>query len=295
MIKDGESLLDLNPSFVGGLGTAKTRMLTSVRKRWAGSGHASVVSGVSADGYVDQLSGGIGFALSHMNYEDGMYEGYTASLSYAPRFELSRDVSLTIGTTVSVNQTRVDFDNYDYDSQVEIEKGTVYDTYSSGYTPRADKSITKDMALGVMLNTPFFFIGGSVDHVFESGQNLYNDDFATSYKVKRKYSVQVGGDYQKHASSEFSISPQLIFTNQAGKSELWVSSAVRCRKLIAGAGFSSSSSLKGIVGLQGKYLRLTYNYDLTKSELSNQLLGSHSASLRVLFFNKKKGSPLAFL
>lgn len=293
VIVDGENPVDLNPALVGGVGAPRLNM--SYRNQWAGSGNSTIRYGVSYDQQVDQLSGGIGFAMSYMDYEGGMYRGYGASVSYAPKFDLSRDVALTVGAEFSVHQNEVNFENYNYDSQVEMDRGTVYDTYSSGYQPRADKILYKDMAVGMMLNTPYFFVGGSVDHLFEPAQNLYTDDFTKSYNVNRKYSVQVGTDYQKRTGSDFAISPQLIYNNQGGKSELWVSSSVRFKNLIAGTGFSTSNSLKGLVGVQGKHLRLMYGYDLTQSELSGQLQGSHEASLRVLLNNKKRRSPLAFL
>jgi type IX secretion system PorP/SprF family membrane protein len=300
-IVDNANPLDVNPALTGGIGSGRLNL--SYRNQWAGSENNTVSYGVSYDQYVEGLSAGLGFSLSHMDYEDGMYKGYGASVSYAPRIEISKEVSLSVGAELSIKQKEVNFDRYNYDSQLEIDRGTVYDTYSSGYSPRADKILYKDAAMGMMVNTPYFFVGGSVDHIFESGQNLYNDDFATSYKQKRKFSVQVGTDYQKRKGSNFAISPQLIYTNQAGSSELWASSSVRfkfknsarAKGWIIGTGVSSKSSLKGIVGVQGKHMRLMYGYDFTKSELSSQLQGSHEASLRILLKNNKNKSPLAFL
>jgi len=300
-IIDNANPIQINPALTGGVGSGRLNL--DYRNQWAGSENNTVSYGVSYDQYVEGLSGGLGFSLSHMDYEDGMYKGYGASVSYAPRIEISKEVSLSVGAELSIQQKEVNFDRYNYDSQLEIDRGTVYDTYSSGYSPRADKILYKDAAMGMMLNTPYFFVGGSVDHIFEPGQNLYNDDFATSYKNKRKFSVQVGTDYQKRKGSNFAISPQLIYTNQAGSSELWASSSVRfkfknstrAKGWILGTGVSSKSSLKGIVGVQGKHMRLMYGYDFTKSELSGQLQGSHEASLRVLLKNNKNKSPLAFL
>ena len=107
--------------------------------------------------------------------------------------------------------------------------------------------------------------------------------------------MQIGTDYKKNAASKLAFSPQLIFENQGGKSELWASSSFRFNNLIAGTGISTDKSVKGILGIQGKNLRLMYSYDLTRSDLLMQTKGSHEASIRVLFNSKKTKSPLAFL
>ncbi len=301
MIIDNEVPTEVNPALVGGL--AAPRLNFGYRNQWSGTGNATSTYLVSFDQYIEQLHGGLGFAMGHSSYENGMYNGYSASVSYAPRLDISRSVSLTAGIQFSVNRMDVNFENYNYDSQMEIERGVVYDTYSSGYAPRADKIMYKDVSMGLMLNTSHFYVGGSVDHLFEPGQNLYNDDLSNEHNLNRKYSVQIGTDYQRHATSGFIFSPQMIFTNQAGNSELWISGITRFKmgsvksntNWIAGAGFSSNSSLKGVVGVGGKRLRLTYGFDFTESKVSDKLQGSHEASLRVLLNDGKRKSPLAFL
>ena len=66
-----------------------------------------------------------------------MYKGYGAKIGYAPKIDFSRLVSLSLAATFEVNQLAVDFNSYKYDSQLEFDKGIVYDSYSSGYNPRA--------------------------------------------------------------------------------------------------------------------------------------------------------------
>ena len=161
--------------------------------------------------------------------------------------------------------------------------------------PRTNKILNKDLSMGVMLNTPFCYIGGSAEHLMEPGQNLFTSDMDENYTLKTKYSVQIGTDYKKNSASKLVFSPQLIFENQGGKSEFWASSSFRFNNLIAGTGVSTNKYVKGIVGIQSKNLRFMYSYDLTKSELLQQMKGSHEASIRVLFNSKKKKSPLAFL
>jgi type IX secretion system PorP/SprF family membrane protein len=292
-IKDKGDILNVNPALIGSSGSSRFNVLC--RSQWRGTGNASNRYALTYDQHVEQLHGGIGVGIERLDYEKGMYSGYSAKLGYAPRFNISREVSLSVAAAFIVNQLEVDFDNYRYDSQVELVKGDVNDTYEYGYIPRTDKIIYKDLSMGVMLNTPFCFIGGSAEHLTEPGQNLYTADLGVENKLKRKYSVQIGTDYKKNAASKLAFSPQLIFENQGGKSELWVSSSFRFNNLIAGTGISTDKSVKGILGIQGKNLRLMYSYDLTKSDLLMQTKGSHEASIRVLFNSKKTKSPLAFL
>jgi type IX secretion system PorP/SprF family membrane protein len=292
-IKDKGDLLNVNPALIGCSGASRVNL--EYRNQWNGTGNASSRFAFTYDRQVEQLHGGIGVGIEKLDYEKGMYSGYSAKLGYAPRFNISRVVSLSVAAAFVVNQLEVNFENYRYDSQVEFSKGDVYDTYEYGYVPRTDKIVYKDLSMGVMLNTPFCFIGGSAEHLTEPGQNLYTSDLGKENKLKRKYSVQIGTDYKKNSASKLAFSPQLIFENQGGKSELWASSSFRFNNLIAGTGISTNKSMKGILGIQGKNLRLMYSYDLTRSELLKQTKGSHEASLRVLFNSKKTKSPLAFL
>ncbi len=292
-IKDKGDVLNVNPALIGAGGASRINAL--YRSQWRGTGNTSNRYALTYDQLVEQLHGGIGVGIERLDYEKGMYSGYSAKLGYAPRFNISREVSLSVAAAFIVNQLEVDFDNYRYDSQVELVKGDVNDTYEYGYIPRTDKIVYKDVSMGVMLNTPFCFIGGSAEHLTEPGQNLYTSDLGEENRLKRKYSVQIGTDYKKNAASKLAFSPQLIFENQGGKSELWVSSSFRFNNLIAGTGISTDKSVKGIFGIQGKNLRLMYSYDLTRSELLMETKGSHEASIRVLFNSKKTKSPLAFL
>ena len=292
-IKDKGDVLNVNPALIGADGASRINAL--YRSQWRGTGNTSNRYALTYDQHVEQLHGGIGVGIERLDYEKGMYSGYSAKVGYAPRFNISREVSLSVAAAFIVNQLEVDFDNYRYDSQVELVKGDVNDTYEYGYIPRTDKIVYKDVSMGVMLNTPFCFIGGSAEHLTEPGQNLYTSDLGEENRLKRKYSVQIGTDYKKNAASKLAFSPQLIFENQGGKSELWVSSSFRFNNLIAGTGISTDKSVKGIFGIQGKNLRLMYSYDLTRSELLMETKGSHEASIRVLFNSKKTKSPLAFL
>ena len=292
-IKDKGDVLNVNPALIGASGGSRVNVL--YRNQWRGTGNASNRYALTYDQHVERLHGGVGIGIERLDYEKGMYSGYSAKLGYAPRFNISREVSLSVAAAFIVNQLEVDFDNYRYDSQVELVKGDVNDTYEYGYIPRTDKIVYKDLSMGVMLNTPFCYIGGSAEHLTEPGQNLYTSDLGEENKLKRKYSVQIGTDYKKNAASKLAFSPQLIFENQGGKSELWANSSFRFNNLIAGTGISTDKSVKGILGIQGKNLRLMYSYDLTRSDLLMQTKGSHEASIRVLFNSKKTKSPLAFL
>ena len=292
-INDGGNALNSNTALFGAMGSSRINL--TYRNQWHGTGNASARYGVSYDQFVEQLQGGIGFDIEKLDYEKGMYSGYSAKFGYAPRFNLTRLVSLTVAAAFHVNQLEVNFDNYRYNSQVELTQGDVNDTYESGYVPRTNKILNKDLSMGVMLNTPFCYIGGSAEHLMEPGQNLFTSDMDENYTLKTKYSVQIGTDYKKNSASKLVFSPQLIFENQGGKSEFWASSSFRFNNLIAGTGVSTNKSVKGIVGIQSKNLRFMYSYDLTKSELLQQMKGSHEASIRVLFNSKKKKSPLAFL
>jgi type IX secretion system PorP/SprF family membrane protein len=292
-VQAGAGLMHTNPALIGF--TNSPRLNVEYRSQWMNSGNATSKYAISYDQHVEELHGGVGVGVTTMDYENGMYKGYGAKIGYAPKIDFSRLVSLSLAATFEVNQLAVDFNSYKYDSQLEFDKGIVYDSYSSGYNPRATKVLYKDLSLGMMLNTSFCYVGASVDHVVQPDQNLFTADTRKDYQLERKYSVQMGADYKKNASSKLVVSPQVIFENQAGKSELWLSSSFRFNNLIASSGVSTDKSVKGIVGIQGKHMRLMYSYDVTKSTVLDQSLGSHEASIRVFFNSKKNKSPLAFL
>jgi hypothetical protein len=151
------------------------------------------------------------------------------------------------------------------------------------------------MAIGMMLNTPLFYIGASVDHLLEPSQNIYSDDFSQSYTKLREYSVQLGTTWKNGPNSEFGLSPQVLFSRKGNMSEAWGNVLVNYRSLIAGGGISSDGSKKGTVGARGKHLRLMYSYDLTESAITKDFQGSHEVSLRILVNSKDKGNKLAFL
>lgn len=284
--------MGVNPA-VAGL-THSPRLDLGYRDNWHATDNNSKQIKATYRQKAEKLHGGVAVSAGYDRFENGMYQDVEVGVAYAPTLKIDRNTHLSAGVELSMSQKQVNFKHYRFNSRIERERGVVNQTYDAGYEVRADKILYKDLSVGALLNTSHFYLGASIDHVLEPSVNLYSETEDASTTQQRKYSVQLGTDYKKMTNAHLVVSPQMIFTQQGQRSEFWLGSAVRYKHLMGGISASNQKSVRGTLGIQDHTFRLSYSYDLTKSQITDQMHGSHEATVSIFLKNKQKGDQLTF-
>jgi len=285
--------LSLNPAMTGNHGNGAHRLSLNARNQWNSTAMTSNSLSVGYDTYITGLRGGIGVLVEHSSYENGLLGTTTASLMYAPRFELinkrgrggerARYLSITPAIKIGYSQTRMpQLDQSEKLVLLEAQRGQTSAIAPSlgGTTGRTQTA--QDLGAGFHLNGNSFYAGVSADHLLQPVVHSNLTDGNVEQRLERKYVGYFGTNFRRKSTSPFTYSPALIVQVQGDLKEAWLSNTFQYKWLRSGIGIASNKGvrLSAGVGLDG--FSVSYNYDVTESKLQSSNFGSHELSLRWL-------------
>ena len=142
----------------------------------------------------------------------------------------------------------------------------------------------KDYGLGFVLNTKWFYAGFSADNLNQHYENVYSvEGYATPSSTPVRFNGILGADYES-LNREFSLSPFVAYQKFGDRQEIWGGTSMRYKKFIVGgsAGYTTNNNVEwtASIGMKFEKFKLAYQYDQTKTTLTNQSIGSHNLTLR---------------
>jgi type IX secretion system PorP/SprF family membrane protein len=279
----GMQATDINFSAVGTLLT--TRIQTITRAQWYGMDNQQWMNQLSVDGYSYAMRGGLGFQLNQNYYGDGSIQNYHAALTYSPKFSVSREVVLEPSIRYKMGSKQLDPTQVQTGQMVEYDRMNDQQFSNSGPNPLGRTLWYRDLGLGLMVNTRWFFAGIQQDNLLRHYDNIYSQDLSDPRRAPKHFVACVGSDY-KSVRQKITISPYLIYQKEDQLSEAWAGFNFRFYWLTLGGAISSNFDLASSAGIKLKNFMLQYNVDLTHSSMLNKQLLSHQLTLR---FTTKAG------
>jgi type IX secretion system PorP/SprF family membrane protein len=225
----------------------------------------------SADMYARPLRGGIALdALSDVE-GPGSLTTKNIKLSYAPHFELFKHkLAVQIGLSAGYFEKSIDWNKVNAQSYTN---GVFY------FAPPNDQFLSNksgwDFSTGIFMYTSRFYGGVGVFHLTQPDEGLL-----TVSKLPLKINVNVGANFLRLINSgTVTISPNIIFRKQQDVQELMLGLTAKIKWLVLGFTYENRDAYIFNAGLQFKYFKLGYSYDITTSKLTNASYGSHEVSL----------------
>jgi hypothetical protein len=166
----------------------------------------------------------------------------------------------------------------------EMDRGNVHEFYPSGSAPIGKDLWYRDMGLGLMVNTKWFFVGVQGDNLFKHYDNVYSS--AENNRAGTHFIATIGTDYESQREN-IGLSPYIVYQKNEQLSEAWLGLNARYEWFTVGAAVSSKADLVGSVGLKFKRFAVNYNMDYTHSYLFDKQIISHQLSLRFVAFSKR--------
>lgn len=285
----GMSPIDINFGSVGTL--LATRVQSVSRYQWVGQSNEQLINSIGIDGYSYGMRGGIGMQLNHSYYAQGGIQNWNAALSYSPKFSVSRNIMVEPSVRFKMGNKSINPSLIEPGSQVEIERNNVHSFYTSGTGPIGRNLWYRDLGLGLMVNTKWFYAGIQGDNLFRHYDNIYSNDLSDPRRAGKHFVATIGTDYES-IKEQFTVSPYLVYQQYENLSEAWLGSNFRYGWLTVGGALSSNMEYAASLGLKFDHFMITYNADMTKSVMTNSMQLSHQLTVRFLTKPSRVGQRL---
>ncbi|MBD3636285.1 MAG: PorP/SprF family type IX secretion system membrane protein [Crocinitomicaceae bacterium] len=276
------SIVASNPGFAGGMLTPRTEI--NYRNQWFGSSQNSQELTMSFDNYYYRMRGGVGVVLNAKDYQYGQFGDYNMSLIYSPKIILGKNIVFEPAVKLTLGALNANGNKLDPESGIELQRGRILNTPAAQQMQGQQQLWYKDYGLGFVLNTKWFFAGFSAENLSRHYENVYNEEgYATPTSAPLKLSGVVGFDYLSN-NKKLSLSPFAAYEQYGDRQELWAGASCRVNKFTFGGSVSHKLDFTASIGLKFEKFKLAYQYDQTKTALTNESLGSHNLTIR---FNGK--------
>lgn len=284
LVTPQSSALFVSPSFAGSLGVPRIEM--TARSQWANTDGAINSGTFSYDTYSHEMNAGIGFVYAYDNYASGLYQTHHLGMVYSAKARINSNISIEPALKLSMNYRDVNWSKIPAEGTIEPQIGQVYNVPE--VTPEGSSDhMYGDLSAGLLINTSVFYMGASVDHIFEPNSNYYAlETEANNAKLDRKLNLLFGCDFRKNAESSMIFSPQVYYQQQGDYNETYASLGMRYKWLAFGGGVSDRGNYVATAGFIGNQFLLNYKYDQSRSWSLDERMPSHEVSLR-LFMQKR--------
>ncbi len=275
----------VSPAFAGtGL---QTRFGMAVRDQWPAFPGAFVTTNFAIDHYLSDVNSGIGLLVTHDKAGSGALRYTSVSGQYAYEIELKRKVFIRPALQVGWVQHAVDYSKLVFGDQ--LARGGDVGTYeymqgtSIGYA---------DMATGILLFTPKYWIGSSLHHLNRPNQSLLSNETRMPVKFsmhggwRTTFRTPVIRDHPQSMVLAFNYRMQGkydqldlggYFERDPFYAGLWYRGIPLFKRYAPGYG--NSESIVVLFGVIVNDMRIGYSYDITISRLAGHSAGAHEITL----------------
>ncbi len=205
--------------------------------------------------------------------------------SYAYHLKLSSDWSLSVGTFIGAQQ-------FKYDSSEAILLQNPNDPIVQSFS-----GVQFDMGLGTYLYSKSFFLGLSVNNIFDNNIPSENQNgvLTNDGRINRNYSLLMGS--RMELTDQWQFVPSTLLRAVEGAPIQWDIAAkfVYNNTIWFGTGYRNEDALIGLAGFNiTESFLVSYSYDYSLNRFSGLQSGTHEIllSYRYVFGNKKCACPL---
>lgn len=227
-----------------------------------------------------KLKGHHGFGGQIMHDRIGPFSTLGVYGSYAYHIPLARETYMSLGTFLGIKQYRIDVDKITLTQAADNAIGN-----SANLT-----SIAPDAMVGLMVYAPKYYVGISMDQMFNSKLKFQN---TTAYAVSGTGTLSphyfLMGGYRVNLSEELAVVPSAIVRyNLGAPPSVDLTAKFNYKDLIwAGASMRAKDAVIVLFGFSYRnMLDIGYSYDMTTSRIRQFSRGTHEIVLTYRMVNK---------
>lgn len=269
-----------NPAMTGT--QVASRLQSTVRINQMGTEREQFNTRVAFDTYLYALRGGLGIDLKHTMNNKGIVQNYEIGFSYSPKFTVKKVISIEPGVRFKVGNKSINTSKLTPGLLMEEERGEVNTFTVEENEPAGSSLWYRDASLGLLVNTPWFYVGGSVDNVGRHYNNIYDNNVTADFQADLYYNAQIGTDYVAQRK-DIKLSTYVLYQQRGTFQEAWLGSNLTLSSVYLGVGVSSRIEPAVSVGFDNQRLRLIYQGDYTQSFITLSKGFNHQVTLRYKF------------
>jgi type IX secretion system PorP/SprF family membrane protein len=280
--------LYLNPALAG---TGEcSRVMLNFRQQWPSLSGGFKTYAVSADSYIEPLSGGVGL-MAYADDAAGLVNSLRVSGIYAYHLRMSRSLRLNAGFEAAWFQQKLNWDQLIFSDMINYTDGTISQGGSGEIPPDNLTVSTIDFSGGLLLGIgENYFIGFATHHLHRPVLEHYLNG---SNPVYRKYTVHAGAmitiseGNRRDEKGKLILAPNVLYQQQQMARQVNAGLNVQYYPLVTGVWYRHNiDNPDGIIFLAGivhKSYKFAYSYDVTLSNLRGNSGGGHELSMALLF------------
>ncbi len=275
----GMLINDVNFSATGTM--LATRFQALSRIQWMGKENEQFMNQIALDGYSNVIKGGVGIQLKHSVYANGGINVSDISVTYSPKLSLTKTMTFEPSVRFKMGKKSLDFNRMQDASFVEFDRQNMHRFYPNGQIPAGNSLWYKDLGVGLMMNTEWFFVSAQVDNLFRHKDNIYENDMLNPRRAEYYYSFSAGTDWVSQ-NKKMSLSPYFVYQKNENLSEAWLGANYRLNWLTVGVGVSSLLDPTASIGVKFKHFSFQYTADYLSSDMIQTRTLSHQITLRIV-------------
>lgn len=269
--------LMINPAFAGSV--SNLRICSGYRNQWPALFGNAITYAFSSDYYFPKQKLGMGlnyFSESSQIGNDNVVKNYRAGLDFAHRLYIEKD------STKGFMQLGIEY-AYGVKSQDTNSVNCLY-ACPYDYTLKADYH---DLSFGILFYRNNFCLGLAAYHV-----NQPEIDFTSTYKLPVRYVAHAAKIFRTKDSISTYFEPRVFFYGYQYYNTVQIGFILNRGPVFAGVDYRTNDSFIFTLGFHTKRVSFAYSYDLQRSYLNNERLGSHELSFQIRLLNKKQDQSL---
>ncbi|PWH85772.1 type IX secretion system membrane protein PorP/SprF [Brumimicrobium oceani] len=264
------------------VGTAPgNRIEATSRLHWMNESNSQLMNSLSWDGYAHAIRGGLGVDINYNNYQNNDLNNFSAALTYSPKLAISKKISFEPALRFKMGVINLDMAASSIGKTVELDRENIIPLFEGQQQVNGQQLWYRDIGLGFMINTDWFYIGFNADNIGRHNNNFYSADLSKEYKSDLHCTAVFGTEYASK-TKELRLSGYGLYQKYGALEEFWLGSNFQYEWFQIGAAASSNLDLAASLGAVFKGLSFHYNIDYTKSRLLNKQVLSHQVTMRIL-------------
>ena len=280
---------DVNFGSTGALPAIRVQTLT--RLQWPNKENELLQNQLAIDGYAYAIRGGVGVQINHSYYGGGQIMNSNMAFTYSPKISVNRNVLIEPSVRFKMGNKTLKEDKITGFGLAEMERENVHSFYPSGTQPMGQQLWYRDMGLGMLVNTKWFYAGIQGDNLFRHQDNIYSGDYDNPRRAGTHFIATLGTDYESRRQS-IGLSPYIVYQQLENLQEAWFGLNTRFAWFTLGGALSDKMDMAASIGLKFNRFAINYNVDYTHSVLWDKQLMSHQLSLKYTAFNPNKRQKL---
>ncbi|MGA0435091.1 MAG: PorP/SprF family type IX secretion system membrane protein [Flavobacteriales bacterium] len=284
--------IHLNPAFAGAYGLQEQpykapRLILSHRNQWPSMSGQYVTSGVTVDGYVRGMQGGLAFRAMTDDAARGTLTSTYFGIAYSYRTEVSQKWRMNLALDAGFFQRHLDWNKLSFRDMIDPGQGFIFatqDIYRAGQVSGADFK-----AGGIVYSDKWTF-GVAASHLNQPNESVAGGTSTSIIPIKFTGHVAGTISIKDKPRMQSNLRPMALFHNQGIQNHFVLGAnfdveqpSTRSSKFIFSSGFwyrgiagtTYRDAFMAYFGFETEGWKFGYSYDLTASQLTPRTGGAH--------------------